>query len=104
MIEFVKTPPEIGQQWLLTMVTIRVFIVGVMLVIRDGRFLFLMLPAMMIPACKQLGWDYWSSATFIVHYETFQNHETVNCLHLPWPAWTFTASLNCTSLGRWRYT
>ena len=40
----------------------------------------------------------------LVHYETFQNHETVNCLHLPWPAWTFTASLNCTSLGRWRYT
>ena len=52
MIEFVKTPPKIGQQWQLTMVTIRVFIVGVMLVIRDGRFLFLMLSAMMMAACK----------------------------------------------------
>ena len=29
----------------------------------------------------------------LVHYETFQNHETVNSLHLPCPAWSFTASL-----------
>ena len=29
----------------------------------------------------------------LVHYETFQNHETVNSLHLPCPPTSSTASL-----------